>query len=126
MRALLGGAPKDQKRSVVLFGEELERGGVLEGVDRVLFCEFLGQRLAQLEEVVQGVLDDLRASGTTEEKNGFGVLDGLRCALCEGALGAGITRFAIGQRFLLGQSSGREYWLDGSLHLSQHLCGLTT
>jgi hypothetical protein len=42
VRALLGAAAKDHEGGVVLLGEELERGGVLEGVDGVLLGELLG------------------------------------------------------------------------------------
>lgn len=46
MGPLLLAAAKDEEAGVVLVGEELERGRVLKGVDGVLLCEFLGERLA--------------------------------------------------------------------------------
>lgn len=91
---LLGGGAEDEEGGVVLLGEELEGGGVLEGVDGVLLGELLGQGLAQLVEVVEGVLGHLGAGGAAEEEDRLGVLDGLGGAFGEGALGAGIARFA--------------------------------
>ncbi len=42
MRALLAGRAEDEQRGVVLLAEELEGGGILEGVDLVLLGELLG------------------------------------------------------------------------------------
>lgn len=61
VRPLLARRAKDQNGGIVLLGEELERGGVVEGVDGVLLGELLGQGLAQGVEVGEGVLDDLGA-----------------------------------------------------------------
>lgn len=94
VRALLGAAAKDEEGGVVLFGKELERRGVLEGVDGILLGELLGERLAQGEEVGEGILGDLRAGGAAEEEDGLWVLDGLWGALLEGALGAGVAGFS--------------------------------
>lgn len=93
--ALLAGAAKDEEGGVILFRKELEAGGVLEGVDGVLLGELLGQGLAQLEEIVQGILYDLRAARTPEEEDGLGVLDGEGGTLCQGTLRAGVTRFSF-------------------------------
>lgn len=92
--ALLGAAAKDHERGVVLLGEELERRGVLEGVDRVLLGELLGERDAQLVQVGEGILHDLRARGAAQEEARLGVLDGLGGLLLEGALGAGVAGFS--------------------------------
>ena len=86
MRTLLLSAPEDHETGVVLFGEELERGGVLEGVDGILLGEFLGEGLAHVVEVVEGILDELGAGCATEEETGFGVLDGFRLSLLESTL----------------------------------------
>ena len=61
VRALLLAAAEDEKRSVVLLGEKLERSGIVKRVDGVFLSELLGQRLAHLVKVVEGILDDLRA-----------------------------------------------------------------
>lgn len=97
VRALLLRAAKDEEAGVVFFGEELDGGGVLEGVDGVLLGELFGQRLAHGEEVVHGVLDDLGAVVAAEEEACLGVLDGLGLALLEGSLGAGVTGFSGGR-----------------------------
>lgn len=95
MGAFFRRGAKDEERSIVLLGEELEGRGVLKGVDGVLFCEFLSQGLAKLEQVVEAILDDLGAGGPAEEEDGLGVLDGLGGAFCEGPLGAGVAWFAV-------------------------------
>lgn len=97
---LLGGAAEDQQGGVVLLGEELERGGVLEGVDGVLLGELLGQRLAERVQVRQGVLRRLRASRPAQEEARLGVLLLLGGALLEGPLGAGVTGFSVGEVFV--------------------------
>lgn len=94
VRALLLRAAKDEEAGVVFFGEELDGGGVLEGVDGVLLGELLGEGLAHGEEVVHGVLDDLGAVVAAEEEACLWVLDGLGLALLEGSLGAGVTGFS--------------------------------
>lgn len=122
VRALLLAAAEDEEAGVVLLGEELERGGVLERVDGVLLGELLGEGLAEGVELVEGVLDDLGAAGAAEEEACLGVLDSLGFALLERPLGAGITGFSRSER-----SEGRK--LHGyppparpqDLHLSKHL-----
>lgn len=91
---LLGAAAEDHQGGVVLLAEELERGGILEGVDGVLLGELLGEGLAQGEEVGEGVLGHLGAGGAAQEEAGLGVLLLLGGSLLEGALGAGITGFS--------------------------------
>ena len=91
---LLGAAAKDHQGGVILLAEELEGGGVLEGVDGVLLGELLGEGLAQGVQVGQGILGDLGAGGAPEEEAGLRVLLLLRRALLEGALGAGVTGFS--------------------------------
>lgn len=92
--ALLLAAAKEEKAGVVFLGEELERGCVVEGVDGVLLCELLGQGLAHLVEIVEGILDDLRARRSAEEKACLGVLFGLGLTLLERALGASVAGFS--------------------------------
>ena len=94
MRALLARAAEDEEAGVVLLGEELEGGRVLERVNGILLCELLGEGLAEGVELVEGVLDDLRAVRTAEEEACLGVLDGLWFALLERPLGAGIAGFS--------------------------------
>lgn len=43
MRPFLTRGTKDKDRCIVLLGEELQRCGVFERVDGILFCEFLGE-----------------------------------------------------------------------------------
>lgn len=94
VRALLARAAKDEQAGVVLLREELERRRVLEGVDGVLLCELLGERLAHGVQLRQGVLHYLRAGGAAEEEARLGVLNGLGLALLERPLGPGIARLA--------------------------------
>lgn len=95
---LLAAAAEDEEGGVVLLGEELERGGVLEGVHGVLLGELLGERLPQLGQVGEGVLNNLATSRAAQKEGGLGVLDGLGGALLEGPLGAGVTGFSGGER----------------------------
>lgn len=92
--SLLGAAAEDEEGGVVLLGEELERRGILEGVDGVLLGELLGERLAQGEEVGEGVLGYLRAGGAAEEEDRLWVFDGFGGALLQGAFGAGVAGFS--------------------------------
>ncbi len=43
MRTLFARGTEHQDGRIVLLGEKLERRSVFEGVDGVLFCEFLGE-----------------------------------------------------------------------------------
>lgn len=95
VRALLGRGAEDEQRGVVFLAEELERRGVLEGVDLVLLGELLGQRDPELVQVGDGVLGDLGAGGAAEEEGIFGVLDGFGGFLVERPLAAGISRFSL-------------------------------
>lgn len=96
VRTLLAAAAEDEQRGVVLLGEELERGGRLERVDGVLLGELLGERHAQLVQVGEGVLDDLRAGCAAQEEGRLGVLDGFGGFLVEGAFGARVAGFSGG------------------------------
>jgi hypothetical protein len=51
---------EDKKGGVILFGEELQRGGVLERVDGVLLGEFDGPRSLETVQLCDCELDDLR------------------------------------------------------------------
>lgn len=93
--ALLGGGAEDEDGGVVLLREELERGGVLEGVDGVLLRELLGEGLAEGVELREGILGDLGAGGAAEEEGDFGVFGGFGLFLLQGALGAGVAGFAV-------------------------------
>lgn len=84
--ALLLAASKDHQAGVVLLGEELEGRGIREGVDGVLLGELLGERLTHLVEVVQGILDNLRAGCAAEEEARLGVLDRFGLTLLERSL----------------------------------------
>lgn len=86
VRALLLAASKDHQAGVVLLGEELEGSGISEGVDGVLLSELLGERLTHLVEVVQGILDNLRAGCAAEEEAGLGILDRFGLTLLESSL----------------------------------------
>jgi hypothetical protein len=94
VRSLVLRAAEAEKTGVVLLGEELEGGGIVEGMDGVLLAELLGEGNTEGVELVEGVLDDLRAGGAAEKEAGFGVLDGFGFALLESPLGAGIARFS--------------------------------
>jgi hypothetical protein len=61
MRSLLLTASEDEERRIVLFREEFERRGVVEGMDGVLLGELFGERQAEGVQVIEGVLSDLRA-----------------------------------------------------------------
>ena len=52
MRAFLARGAEDEEGGVVLLGEELERGGVFEGMDFVFLGEFLGEWEVELVQVV--------------------------------------------------------------------------
>ncbi|KAI6758959.1 hypothetical protein HG531_013955 [Fusarium graminearum] len=78
---LLLAAAKDEQTGIVLLGEKLERSSIVKRVDSVLLGEFLSQWLAHLVKVVEGVLDDLRARCSAEEKACLGVFVGLGLAL---------------------------------------------
>lgn len=71
---LLGGVAEDDNGGVVLLGEELDRVGVVEGVDVVLLHEALREGLAELVELVEGILGDLRARRSAEEEGCLGIL----------------------------------------------------
>lgn len=86
MGTLLLAATKNEETGVVLFGEKLERGGVVKGMDGVLLGELLSERLAHLMKVVEGILDDLRACCSAEEEARLGILVCLWFALLEGSL----------------------------------------
>ncbi len=93
-------APKHDKASVVLLGEEFERGGVFEGVDVVFLGEADGERSFKGVEVLEKELAELAASGAAEEEGDFGVFRRLWCADGKGAGGACVARFSVvpGQR----------------------------
>lgn len=93
MGSLLLAASEDEETGVVLLREELERAGVFKGVDRILLGELLGEREAEGVEVVEGILDYLRAGGSAEKETLFGVLDCFWFPLLEGSLRAGVARF---------------------------------
>lgn len=57
--ALLAVVAEDHERGVVLLAEELERIGILEGVDIVLLVELDRKRLLQRLQIGQGPLRDL-------------------------------------------------------------------
>jgi hypothetical protein len=57
--AFLGCRAKDEHRSVVFLGEELERGSIFKRMDFIFLGELLGEWNAQLVEVCEGILDDL-------------------------------------------------------------------
>lgn len=105
VRALLAAGAEDEQAGVVLLGEELERGRVLEGVDGVLLGELLGQGLAHGVKLRQGILRHLGAGRSPEEEAALWVLDGLGFALLESPLGAGIARFA-GRKILAYRACG--------------------
>lgn len=86
MGTLLLAAAKDEQTGIVLLGEKLERSSIVKRVDSVLLGEFLSQWLAHLVKVVEGVLDDLRARCSAEEKACLGVFVGLGLALLERTL----------------------------------------
>jgi hypothetical protein len=94
VRAFLGRRAEHQDRGIVLLAEELERRGVLEGVDLVLLGELLGQRDPELVEIGDGVLRDLRAGAATQEEGGLGILNGFRSFLVERSFGARVARFS--------------------------------
>jgi hypothetical protein len=94
MRALLGRGAEDEERGVVLLAEELQGRGVVERVDLVLLGEFLGQWDAQLVQVGERILGDLRAAAAAEEECGFGVLDGFGGSFVQGTLAARVARFS--------------------------------
>lgn len=56
VRALLAAGTENDKRGIVLLGEEGQGAGVLEGVDVVLLVEALGVGLAQGVEILHGIL----------------------------------------------------------------------
>jgi hypothetical protein len=94
MRPLLAARSKHQHTAVVLLGEELQRGNVLEGMDVILLGELLGERTAEGVEVGEGILGDLGTGGAPQEEGSFGVLDGFGGFLVERTLGARIARFS--------------------------------
>lgn len=94
MWAFLAAGAEYQEGSVVLLGEELERGGVVEGVDGVLLGELFCERDTQLVQVCKCVLGYLRAGCAAEEECGFGVLDCLWGFFVECAFGARVAWFA--------------------------------
>ena len=51
-------AAKDHHRGIVLLAEELQAGGVLEGVDGVLLAEFDAERALERVQVGQGQVED--------------------------------------------------------------------
>ena len=63
-------------------------------MDLVLLGELLGEGNAQLIEVAESILYDLRAGCVAEEEGGFGVLDWLWGFFVEGTFAARIARFA--------------------------------
>lgn len=65
-------------------------------MDGVLLGEFLGEWNAELVQVCEGVLGDLRAGCSTEKEGGFGVLDCFWGFFVEGSFGAGVARFSGG------------------------------
>lgn len=86
VRALLLAATKNEETGVVLFGEKLERGGIVKGMDGVLLGELLSERLAHLMKIIESILDYLRACCSAEEEAHLGILVCLWFALLEGSL----------------------------------------
>lgn len=60
----------------------------------VLLGELFGEGNAQLVEIAESILYDLRAGSVAEEKGGFGVLDRLGCFFVEGTFAARIAGFS--------------------------------
>jgi hypothetical protein len=85
---------QDEKRGIVLLGEELKRSSIVEGVDIVLLGEALDKGSLDSAEVGDGKLEDLRGLLARNEERGLGVLVLLRLALCHCALCAGILGLA--------------------------------
>jgi hypothetical protein len=94
VRALLGVQRQGEERGVVLQGEELERGGIVEGVDVVLLGEALDEGALESRQVGRGQLEDLRRLLARHEECRLGVLVLLGLAGLHGARGAGILGFA--------------------------------
>ena len=94
MWALLGGGTEDDEGGIVLLGEELDGGGIIEWVDLVLLGELLGEWSAKGVEVGEGVLGLLGAGSAAEEKRLLWVLDWLWSLLVEGTLGARVSWFS--------------------------------
>lgn len=92
--ALFGVQGQHEERGVVLEGEELERSGIVKGMDVVLLGEALDKRALEGAQVGDGQLEDLRRPLARHEERRLGVLRLLRLALGHGALGAGILGFS--------------------------------
>ena len=60
MWALLRVQRQDEERGVVLLGEELERRGIVEGVNVILLGEALDKRTLDSGKIGDGKLEDLR------------------------------------------------------------------
>ena len=95
MRPLLAVVAEEREGGVVLGGEELERGRVLEGPDVVLLVEAEGERALEAVQVGHGRLHELAAGLAAEEEGYLGVFGDLGLALVHCALGAGVAGGAV-------------------------------
>lgn len=93
--SLLGVKRQDEERGIVLEREELERGGIVEGVDVVLLGETLDKGSLETGEIGDGQLENLRRLLAAYEEGRLGVLVLLRLACLECACCAGILGFPV-------------------------------
>lgn len=66
-------ATEDKEGGVVLLGEELEAGGIFEGVDGVLFGETDAEGAFEGVEVCEEVVDEGGSAGAAQEEGSLGV-----------------------------------------------------
>ena len=86
---------EDEEGGVVLEGEKLERGGIVEGVDVVLLGEALDEGSLEGREVGGSELENLRSLLAGDEESRLGVLVLLRLACLDSARGASVLGLAI-------------------------------
>ena len=93
--ALLGVQREHEEGGVVLEGEELERRGIVEGVDVVLLGEALDEGSLEGCEVGSNELEDLGRLLAAHEEGRLGVLVLLRLACLDCARRAGVLGLAV-------------------------------